>query len=182
MGRFEPPGTVEIPGLRESNYAEFTIEWGVFIAEVNAALQGRPNVDFAYPYDCEIRAVAGNLTLGEGERQLGSETISTVGTYWFNLSADPAGIVDAAERLLDEESFPFLQRLSSRRAVVDTWLRGDLACCSSRVGFAAAIVLDGLGERAAARRLAADYLREAAVSYPAHHEFALERARAIGLV
>src|SRR5689334_7124445 len=34
MGRFDPPGTTDIPGLKENLYGRFTVNLGVYVPEV----------------------------------------------------------------------------------------------------------------------------------------------------
>ncbi len=154
MGRFEFGD--DIPGLRESTYGEFQIEFGVFVDEICAGLDGRPGITFAHGYDCAIRVVSGQTTLGTRDVQLGDLTVPGVGQYSLNLKAEPAQVIAETHQLLINEALPFLERLGSRRALVDAWLRGELDAYSVwGADIAAAVVLQHLGEKGAAKRLAA---------------------------
>jgi len=70
MGPFEPPGVVEIPGLRPNLYGQFIVNLGVFVYEVwqldairfkdGMAPSHQPT--FISEYDCQLRRRVGDLT------------------------------------------------------------------------------------------------------------------------
>jgi hypothetical protein len=41
MGRFDPPGTTYVPGLRDNLYGKFTVNLGAFVPEVASTLAER---------------------------------------------------------------------------------------------------------------------------------------------
>lgn len=67
MGPYDPPGLVEIPGLRENLYGLFAVHLGVFVEEAWRLDVGRfgpdgpPAVkDWVNDYDCQIRRLIDN--------------------------------------------------------------------------------------------------------------------------
>ena len=67
MGPFDPPGTDEIPGLRENLYGKFAVNLGIFVEELHGQFSHVPRPKFVAEYYCEIRRRLGELMPGEGE-------------------------------------------------------------------------------------------------------------------
>jgi len=61
MGAFNPPGTVEIPGLRPNLYGKFTVNLGVFLEAVMPYDKTPPPKSFVNDYNCHIRRRIGEL-------------------------------------------------------------------------------------------------------------------------
>jgi hypothetical protein len=104
MGPYDPPGTVEIPGLRPNLYGLFAVNLGVFVPEMSDEPKRRRN--WVNEYDCDLRKRLGEL-VPPGRRDL-----------WWSLEQADAAIVDAGAALV-EHGLPWLDGLSSRRSVID---------------------------------------------------------------
>ena len=63
MGPYDPPGTVEIPGLRSNLYGTFTLNLGIFIPDVadHKGAEVRDSKKFIPEYQCHIRSRIGSL-------------------------------------------------------------------------------------------------------------------------
>jgi hypothetical protein len=53
MGAFDPPGTVEIPGLRPNLYGKFTINLGVYVPSMRRTQVAKD--DWINDYNCNLR-------------------------------------------------------------------------------------------------------------------------------
>src|SRR5437867_5045677 len=60
MGQHMPPGTPEVPGVRENLYGTFTINLGLYFGEV-AGLDNRSRPKFVRDVDCHLRQRLGLL-------------------------------------------------------------------------------------------------------------------------
>lgn len=104
MGAFDPPGTVEIPGLRPNLYGRFTVNLGVFVpALTRSGLGPRP---WYSEYHCQLRARIGQLLPEHSD-------------VWWRLdhSDAEADVLEAVR----EYALPWLSRLTSYRDVIDIW-------------------------------------------------------------
>jgi hypothetical protein len=61
MGRFDPPGTTYLPGLRENLYSQFTVNLGVFVPEVAKHVGAAPPKSLIQESHCCVRARLGQL-------------------------------------------------------------------------------------------------------------------------
>lgn len=61
MGRFSPPGTAGIPGLRQNLYGKFTVNLGVYLDQVNRFQDLPPAGNFVSEYSCQLRRRLGFL-------------------------------------------------------------------------------------------------------------------------
>ncbi len=111
MVPYDPPGLVEIPGLRESLYGHFTVHLGVFVEEawrlddVRFGPRGAPaGKDWVDDADCQLRGLI--------EDPAGS---SRHGTWPLD---DPSGVGSVMVELLHSEAFGWLDRLGSRAAIL----------------------------------------------------------------
>jgi hypothetical protein len=108
MGPFEPPGTVEIPGLRENLYGTFTVNLGVYLDEVRR-IQDLPQAgNFINDYNCHLRRRLGQLIDPpadrwwdlDGHEETGHvvrDLISGPALDWLNQHASWTSILDALE-------------------------------------------------------------------------------------
>jgi Domain of unknown function (DUF4304) len=166
MGPFEPPGTPEIPPWRRNLYGQFTINVGVFVAEVAEAFAGVAADAFVPEYRCEIRARIGRLVVPRPPEDL-----------WFRLDEDPAALEATIRDLLTGAALPFLGGLRDRASIVDAWARGDLAgLMPPRGPLAIAVILRGLGDIERARAMTREYLER-----PDHHPGHLDWARRVAI-
>ena len=166
MGPSDPPGTTPIRGLRASLYGLFTVELGIFLAEVGEAYIGMPK-SHVNDYDCCLRARLGELS-GDGD-------------VWWKVSPELA-VTAGVQRLLEARGFPFLDRLSSRDRILEQ-LRAPrqdrLYSASSPSRIVAAIILAARGDAESARRLLAAQC--ATTKIAGHREYVRGLAERLGL-
>jgi hypothetical protein len=110
MGPYDPPGLVEIPGLRENLYGLFSVHLGIFIEEVWRLDVGRfgpdgpPAVkDWVNDYDCQLRRLIDNLS---GESM----------NYMWPL--DDPSVGPAMVDLLHSDAFVWFDRFGSHAAIL----------------------------------------------------------------
>ncbi len=108
MGRYDPPGTYEIPGMRENLYGYFTVNLGVFVPEVEEIEYPGESKKFIAEFSCHLRARLGDLR--------GART-----DLWWPLVAPEMVSADIRERLI-KDGLPFLERFGSREAIVKDWI------------------------------------------------------------
>lgn len=105
LGRFDPPGTVEIPGVRENMHGRFTINVGVYVAEVEqhlSAFAANRSETIAEPRCCvrtRLAQIAGDPD-----------------TWWPSAATD-ASLSDIVTRLR-RDALPFLDEVGTRDGVV----------------------------------------------------------------
>ena len=167
MGAFDPPGTIRILGLRPSLYGWFTVNLGVYVAEV-ARLNGGGEAKVWYEKcDCCLRA-----RLGE----FGPEPSD----LWWRNDAVEETIPDIEKRL-DDNGLPFLARFASRDAILwelhgEVWHPGG----SSPARIVIAIILAERGKLADAKELLAAQAVEA--GNPLHAAHVRSLASKLGMV
>ena len=102
MGPFDPPGTVEIPGLRPSLYGRFTINLGVWIP-------GIPEPGFPSPkdrtgkiineYNCHIRIRLGHLLPEQADT-------------WWRLDVPADALASDISEAISMYALPWLSRFT----------------------------------------------------------------------
>jgi hypothetical protein len=166
MGRSEPPGTVAIPGFRESLYGSFTIHLGVHVPEVERRFGSSIDGAWIPEARCSVRQRLGPL-IKEGA------------DLWWAAKAEPA-VIDDVRKGLESFGIPFLDRLGTRERML-----GELPDHSGRNGtrysprMVIAIILLERGELDAARKMLRRYAQES--QKPGHVERVRERAIEWGL-
>ncbi len=110
MGPYDPPGLVEIPGLRENLYGLFSVHLGVFVEEAwrldvgRFGPEGPPAVkDWVNDYDCQLRRLIENLA---GE---------SINHMW---RLDDQSVGPAMVDLLHSDAFVWFDRFGSRTAIL----------------------------------------------------------------
>ena len=110
MGPYDPPGLVEIPGLRENLYGLFSVHLGVFVEEAWRLDVGRfgpdgpPAVkDWVNDYDCQLRRLVDNLA---GESM----------NYMWPL--DDPSVGPAMVEVLHSDAFLWFDRFGSRATIL----------------------------------------------------------------
>jgi hypothetical protein len=115
MGRSDPPGTVEIPGLRENLHGLYSVHLGVFVEEVWRLEFGRhgPGVPprpkaWVNDYDCQLRRVVENAAgdphnlmwrLDDPDAPRAVRELLGAGALpWLDRFADRASILSALEQ------------------------------------------------------------------------------------
>ncbi|HEX6952153.1 MAG TPA: DUF4304 domain-containing protein [Gaiellaceae bacterium] len=105
MGPFEPPGSEGI-SLSGSLYGRFTINLGVYVPEMVLEEQQKRS-GWVNEYNCQLRQRIGLL-------------LTPPADTWWSLD-DPAEASDAARHALDSAGLPWLDRLPSRKAILDAY-------------------------------------------------------------
>lgn len=108
MGRFDPPGTANVPGLRENLFGKFTVNLGVFVPEVAEQCGGEATKSFVQEYHCCVRT---RLPVLGPER----------GDVWWDIAADKALAGDLLVRF-QRDAIPFFKKFETRDAVLGQWL------------------------------------------------------------
>lgn len=152
MGRFDPPGTVHIPWLRENYYGKFTVNVGVYVPEVHIVQWGKEPGFVAESYCC-IRERLGSL---------GSERAD----IWWDLQRDDKlaeSLGDELRSRIENDAFPFLARFETRDALLKELL--DPAAKQPGARANCAIILAARGQVKEARdilvALKNEHIREA---------------------
>jgi len=182
MGAHQPPGTGEAGGLRKSLYGNFTINLGLYLAEVRELGDGLPRIrpsflreedmpktkpppKFFHEGDCHVTCRIGELLPDPADR-------------WWQLDLPDDELVELVRKLTQEYALPFFDRLSSREALLDAWHAGDPSVRHTPK-FTIAIVHAKRGEKTVAEELLAAQLRE--TDRPAAAERIFAAASTLGL-
>ena len=161
MGRFDPPGTYVIPGMRENLYGRFTINLGVFVPEVTRYKGvGDAAPAFVREIDCCVRTRIGNLSPEQAD-------------LWWSLAPNPSRVDDIRTRL-ERDGLPFLERFGTRNKILAELATesGDTFARPRRIK--SAIILAELGRTDEARELLSAQARES--DSPPHTEYVRELA------
>jgi hypothetical protein len=109
MGAFNPPGAVEIPGLRPSLYGRFTINLGVWLPGLDQPGFWTPPVrsgGLVSESACPIRERIGFLLPGQDDT-------------WWSLSTPPQQLADDVSDAISTYALPWLERFAAWDAIVD---------------------------------------------------------------
>jgi hypothetical protein len=164
MGAFDPPGTVEIPGLRPNLYGKFTVNLGVFVPAMSRI--GTPKSDWINDYNCQLRKRLGELLTEQAD-------------VWWSLE-HPASAEDV-HREVGDHAIPWLDRFGSYQQIIEVFETEG----RDPLGMHPAAPLDvadlytAMGKRADARDLLAHYAT--AEHNPGHPAVIVEYLRARGL-
>lgn len=166
MGPYDPPGTVEIPGLRENLYGRFTLNLGVYVPEVAENHLAGSAKAFVSEVYCSIRARLGEL------EETGQD-------LWWKVAFAPDVLEDVRQRL-ERYGFPFLDRFSTREGIVDHWIefsRGLTLGSDARL--VAAIILACQAQPERARQLLREQVQGSI--NPHHGEYVARLAAKLGI-
>jgi Domain of unknown function (DUF4304) len=143
MGRFDPPGTVHIPDMREDMYGQFTVELEVFVPELHWDPKPMVWVHFGYGH---LSARLGQLC-GEEE------------DLWWKAQPGEAVLTDLLLRL-NSAGLPYLERFDTRDKWIASWTGKPAKIWGSEPRpQQVAILLAHRGERERSREiLRAEYL------------------------
>lgn len=181
MGAHQPPGTIEIPGLRENLYGAFTINLGLHFEEVRELPKHSPAVAFLREQGLPVPPPRPRpKILGEGDChvmvRLG-ELIDGHDTWW-TLDAHEDEVESLVHELISDYALPFFARFTSREALVGAWHAGD-AAVRYTPAFIIAVIHARRGEKAVAEELLAAELRESEL--PAERREIIDAAEHLGL-
>ncbi|WP_346384749.1 DUF4304 domain-containing protein, partial [Nocardioides sp.] len=107
MGASDPPGTVEIPGLRSNLYGRFTVNLGVFVPAIHRG--GLTERDWYSDYHCQLRKRIGELLPEQAD-------------VWWRLD-HPDAEADVAAAIRDH-GLPWLARFENYAELLDLWSSG----------------------------------------------------------
>jgi uncharacterized protein DUF4304 len=163
MGRFDPPGTTYIPGLRENLYGLFSVNLGVYVPEV-ARYHGGGEAK-SVVRNCCIRTRLGHARNKE---------------HWWKISADETLIIELLERLRNE-AFPLFQRFESRDQILSEFKAATANPNLMAVPrIVCAIIFLNRGERERARQLLTEQARDDTRN-PRHTAYVIDLARRLGV-
>ena len=146
-----------------SYYGKFTVDVGVFIHEVHAAMNDWKPSRMTTLVDCEVRARLPTLDSGEDR--------------WWDLRDPPSTFKGEVRRLLEEVAVPFLDQIDSREKLVREWERrgSDKIGLPPRGRLSIAVIEAARGNRKRAAQLLDEEEENAA--HIGYREF-VQRARA----
>ncbi len=166
VGAYEPPGTVEIPGLRENLYGRFTVNLGVFVPEVaEYDVGGFRAGKLIHEYNCCLRARLGMI--GPERRDL-----------WWNLSDSSELAKDVMHRV-SRDAFPWFDRFGTRDLILAEMSRETAGPFTTVPRIVSAIIQAKRGDAVAARALLDRQIEE--TDKPRHAEYVRELAARLGL-
>jgi hypothetical protein len=163
MGRFQPPGTVFLPGLRENLYGAFTVNLGVYVPEVEKYAGFEAKSWVTQSHCCVWQRLA--QACGEDE-------------IWWRASASEEVIAEVLERL-QSGGLAFLERFSTRDRILSELDGRSRTDELARPRIVAAVILAVRGDEERARSLLSQQARE--TDHPPHREYCGELAAALGL-
>lgn len=166
MGRFDPPGTTYVPGLRENLYGKFTVNLGVFVPEVAEQYGGGASKSFVQEYHCCIRTRM--PLLGPEHRDV-----------WWDVRTDEALAQELLQRIT-RDAIPFFRNFETRDAILEQWLgvpKSPYAITPPRI--VCAIILAKRGQSEDARVLLAAQAKE--TLNPGHPAYVRGLADKLGL-
>jgi len=164
MGRFDPPGTYYIPGMRENLYGRFTVNLGVYVPEV-ALYGGIEAGSFVQEDYCCVREGLGRLEPPHMN-------------VWWDLHRIEEAASAVGQRL-ERDAFPFFARFESRDAILKEWMPLSKSSYSNRPRIECAIILATRGQRAEALALLSAQAQD--VGRTRHTEYLRDLARKLGL-
>jgi hypothetical protein len=109
MGQYEVnevPLPPEAQRLRPNLYGKFTVNLGVFVHEIYELEAVNPPKGMVKESYCQIR------------RRLGSSQVAGK-DFWWNLDQPTQSIVADIAPMLDADGIPFLERFSTRKAILE---------------------------------------------------------------
>jgi hypothetical protein len=158
MGQY--PLAPDIPPIRYSMWGSFTVNLGVFVAEVlEAYLDRRPS--FVREYDCHPFSWRLGHLLDEPS------------DLWWDLREDLQSTSAEVNQLIRERALPLFAQFETRDQILEMWRTTGK---EGRRGFTLAIVviLTARGEQAAAQGILDEYVREIPQDRSAHRVWVLE--------
>lgn len=168
-GRFDPPGTVYVPGITRSLYGQFTINLGVYVPEVERWTNGTRKKSFVQDYDCCIRERLGNL--GPEARDV---------WWWIEKRDDLVG--ELGQRL-ERDALPYFRRYETRKAILRELGAGDPATGGNPARIICAVILAHAGMNDQARSYLQGQVLDPAVRSrnPGHIDYVHELSVRLGL-
>jgi Domain of unknown function (DUF4304) len=181
MGAHQPPGTTEIPGLRENLYGAFTINLGLHFEEVRDLPTRSPAAAFLRERGLPVPPPRPRPKgLGEGDCHVTvrlGELIDGRDTWW-TLDLPDDELESLVHELIADYALPFFERFNSREALLDAWHAGD-PTARYTPAFTIGVIHARRGDTAEAEELLAAELRES--ERPAERQQIIDAAEHLGL-
>lgn len=175
MGPYEPGPQYEFPPIRVNLYGKFTINLGIFIAEIHERLTGKNPPDFVAEYYCEVRKRLPELM---PEHEL---PVTDKGVGWWSLDAPSDGTAHEMRRLVPKYGMSFFESLRTREAVIRWWFEErDQSGFPPRAPLSIAVIEFERGRHDRAEALIRDYVA-AGFRNPGHREFVEKVAGSMGI-
>ncbi|HEY4113474.1 MAG TPA: DUF4304 domain-containing protein [Rhizomicrobium sp.] len=156
--------------LRPDLYGQFTVNIGVFVAEIAPPALARKSSRYVQEPRCSLRARLGNLM--ESERR----------DILWRLDTPTSAIVEDVKEALFRYGIPFLTRFATRSAIITGWIafnERELRL-SQRPRLDVAIMLDAAGDKGGAVDLLRQHLSLPSLN-PHHSAYVRELAQELGL-
>jgi hypothetical protein len=166
MGRFDPPGTTYIPGLKENLYGRFTVNLGVYVPEVARNRPGGEAKSVVQDGNCCIRTRLGRTANAKES--------------WWEISKGEALAPEFQQRL-QNEALPFFQRFENRDQILREFRTAtDNTELMTVPRIVCAIILLSRGERDAARDLLVAQAHDGRRN-PGHRAYVIDLAKRLGI-
>jgi Domain of unknown function (DUF4304) len=182
MGAHQPPGTTQIPGLRENLYGAFTINVGLHFEEVRELPKRSPGAAFLREQGLPVPPPRPRpKVLGEGDCHVTvrlGELIDGRDTWW-TLELPEDELESLIHELIADHALPFFERFNSREQLLRAWHAGEPAVRYTPP-FTIAVIHARRGEMAEAEELLVAELRES--ERPAERQQIIDAAEHLGLM
>ena len=171
MGSSDPPGTYEIPGLKDNLYGKFAVNLGIAFEEmskIDLSSASKPFPPFLNEYECHLRLRLGQLATNNMENDV-----------WWPLKGDLDRVGREVAGLIERVALPWLDRLDMRRAVLTAWERHEPISREGRLALVIAMIYLHEGQLEQGRRTFLEYYRSP--HNPHHIEWLRRLAPQIGI-
>ena len=169
MGSSEPPGSYEIPGLKDNLYGKFTVNLGIAFEEmwkVDMSSASKPFPPFVNEYECHLRLRLGELATKSEDA-------------WWPLKGDVDRVGREVAGLIESLAVPWLERFDTRRALLTAWERHERISREVRLALVIAMVYQHEGQPENAQRTFIEYFRSR--HNPHHLEWLRRLAPQVGI-
>lgn len=175
MGPYEPGPQYEFPPIKVNLYGKFTINLGIFVAEIHERFTGQHAPNFVAEYYCEVRKRLPELM---PEHEL---PVTDKGVGWWSLEEPSDGTAHEIHHLVPKYAVPFFESLRTRDAVIRWWLEEqDQSGFPPRAPLSIAVIEFERGRKDRAETLIRDYVA-AGLKNPGHREFVEKIAESMGV-
>jgi hypothetical protein len=161
MGQFQFDNVIEIPGLRENLYGQFTINIGVFVPELYEKIFDPKPKSFIQEFDCEIRTRLSQKIFGEDK--------------WFPISADFGKTAEFINENLNSIGKEWFDRFDNRKKIVAELTQSKVIVFSPRQKLSGAIIELEI-DRENGERIFNEYYNSVEENKP-HKKFVIELAK-----
>lgn len=160
-GQYPIGENYEIPGIRESFYGKFTVNFGVCVEELYLIEFPKKSQPFYQEYDCQIR-----------ERL---ETILNKTDSWWQIDSDSAKVSNMIIDGLKAKGFDWFDLFDSREKIIQNW--GDYADANSpRAKLDIALIVQQTDKEKGAK-LIQEYYDSVENDRKSHKEYVIDLAK-----